>query len=52
MPWERDPLKKLVADNQLSAYQHDSFWRPMDTLRDKRLLEDLWHNNSAPWKIW
>ena len=52
MPWERDPLKKLVVDNQLSAYQHDSFWRPMDTLRDKRLLEDLWHNNSAPWKIW
>jgi len=50
--WEKDPLEKLAADNQLSAYQHRGFWQPMDTLRDKNKLEDLWNSSSAPWKVW
>jgi glucose-1-phosphate cytidylyltransferase len=50
--WEREPLERLAADGQLMAYQHASFWQCMDTLRDKRLLETLWDNNKAPWKIW
>lgn len=49
---EREPLERLAAENQLCAYRHDGFWQPMDTLREKRLLESLWQGNSAPWKIW
>ncbi len=49
---ERDPMEKLAADGQLYAYEHEGFWQPMDTLREKRLLESLWQNNTAPWKVW
>lgn len=49
---EIDLLERLAADGQLSAYQHDQFWHCMDTLRDKRLLEDLWQDGHAPWKLW
>lgn len=50
--WEREPLERLAAQNQLMAYKHYGFWRPMDTLRDKNILESLWDSNQAPWKIW
>lgn len=50
--WEVQPLEQLAKDGQLAAYQHDGFWQPMDTLRDKHFLEDLWANNRAPWKLW
>lgn len=50
--WEREPLEKLAQDNLLSAYKHYGFWQPMDTLRDKMVLEDLWQNGEAPWKVW
>ncbi len=50
--WEREPLEALARDNQLMAYKHDSFWQCMDTLREKRILEDLWNDGSAPWKVW
>jgi glucose-1-phosphate cytidylyltransferase len=50
--WEREPLERLAKDGQLMAYRHTSFWQCMDTLRDKRLLEDLWQSGNAPWKIW
>lgn len=50
--WERDPLERLAADNELQAYAHAGFWRPMDTLRDKRQLEELWESGNAPWKVW
>jgi len=50
--WEREPLENLSKDNQLVAYKHYGFWRPMDTLRDKRELEALWNSGSPPWKIW
>jgi glucose-1-phosphate cytidylyltransferase len=50
--WERGPMERLAADNQLGAYKHDGFWRPMDTLRDKTALEDLWASGKAPWKVW
>jgi len=50
--WERQPLEKLSAEGQLHAYQHTGFWLPMDTLRDKNRLEDLWDSGSAPWKVW
>jgi len=46
---EREPLERLAADNQLSAFRHEGFWQPMDTLRDKRLLENLWASGKAPW---
>lgn len=49
---ERDPLENLARDGQLVAYKHAGFWQPMDTLRDKKLLEDLWESGRAPWKIW
>ena len=51
-PWEAAPLNRLVAEEQLVAYQHAGFWQPMDTLRDKNHLEDLWQTGQAPWKIW
>ena len=50
--WERAPLEALAQAGQLSAYTHDGFWQPMDTLRDKVKLEDLWQSGSAPWKVW
>jgi glucose-1-phosphate cytidylyltransferase len=50
--WERDPLESLAAAEQLSAYQHMGFWQPMDTLREKNLLEELWTTGKAPWKLW
>jgi glucose-1-phosphate cytidylyltransferase len=50
--WEREPLERLAQDGQLMAYRHYSFWQCMDTLRDKRLLESLWEQDNAPWKIW
>lgn len=50
--WEGDPLQRLASDRQLMAYEHDGFWQPMDTLRDKVLLEELWESGSAPWKTW
>lgn len=52
IPWEGEPLRNLVMDDELRAYKHDGFWQPMDTLRDKRLLEQLWATGSAPWKVW
>ncbi len=50
--WEREPLESLAAQGQLSAYKHGGFWQPMDTLRDKLHLEDLWNSGAAPWKVW
>ena len=50
--WEREPLEKLANANQLKAYQHSGFWQPMDTLRDKIYLEELWQSGKAPWKVW
>lgn len=50
--WERRPLETLAARGQLSAYQHRGFWQPMDTLREKNLLEELWASGRAPWKKW
>jgi len=50
--WEREPLERLAAEGQLSVYFHHGFWQPMDTLRDRRHLEDLWAAGKAPWKIW
>ena len=50
--WEQEPLKSLVADGELIAFEHQGFWQPMDTLRDKILLEDLWVKQKAPWKVW
>jgi glucose-1-phosphate cytidylyltransferase len=50
--WEQEPMKKLAAEDQLSVYFHRGFWQPMDTLRDKRHLEDLWTSGKAPWKSW
>lgn len=50
--WEQEPLIGLARDGQLSAYRHEGFWQPMDTLRDKRLLEELWERGQAKWKIW
>ncbi len=52
MPLEREPLERLAADGQLQAYLHEGFWQPMDTLREKRLLDSLWESGSAPWKVW
>ena len=49
---ERGPLDKVSNDGQLSAFKHDGFWQPMDTLRDRNNLEDLWSKNLAPWKTW
>ena len=49
---ERHPMENLSHDKQLIAYKHKGFWQPMDTIREKSLLEDLWNSNSCPWKIW
>lgn len=50
--WEEEPLKNLANDGQLMAFEHKDFWQPMDTVRDKIILEELWDSESAPWKIW
>jgi glucose-1-phosphate cytidylyltransferase len=50
--WEQEPLQRLSQDRQLRAYRHDGFWSAMDTLRDKKHLEELWSSNRAPWKVW
>ena len=50
--WEREPLERLAQEGNLAAYQHHGFWQPMDTLRDKILLEELWQSGKAPWKVW
>ena len=50
--WEKEPLEQLVKERQLSAYKHKGFWHSMDTLRDKRYLNQLWNSNKAPWKVW
>jgi len=50
--WELEPLEKLANSNLLKAFTHEGFWQPMDTLREKNLLEDLWRSGNAPWKVW
>lgn len=50
--WEDEPIAGLASDGQLMAFQHHGFWQPMDTLREKTLLEDLWQSGRAPWKVW
>ena len=50
--WERGPLGRLAHDGQLMAYRHDDFWQCMDTLRDRKLLEELWSSGKAPWRVW
>jgi glucose-1-phosphate cytidylyltransferase len=50
--WEREPLERLAGDGRLAAFRHSGFWQPMDTLRDKNYLEELWQRASAPWKVW
>lgn len=50
--FEKEPLENLSKDGQLNSYSHNGFWRPMDTLRDKNQLSDLWTQNKAPWKLW
>jgi glucose-1-phosphate cytidylyltransferase len=49
---ERTPLESFANEGQLGAFKHRGFWQPMDTLRDKRQLEDLWDSGAAPWKVW
>jgi glucose-1-phosphate cytidylyltransferase len=51
-PWESTPLQSLAGQDQLMAFEHMGFWQPMDTLREKTLLEDLWQSGNAPWKVW
>ncbi len=50
--WEREPMENLARDNQIDAFHHHGFWQPMDTLRDRLLLEELWEGGQAPWKKW
>lgn len=50
--WEKEPMEKLANEGQMDAFHHHGFWQPMDTLRDKVLLEDLWESGKAPWKRW
>ncbi|MDF7806297.1 glucose-1-phosphate cytidylyltransferase [Pontiellaceae bacterium B12219] len=50
--WELDPLQRLAEAGQLAAFRHKGFWQPMDTLRDKHVLEELWESGEAPWKVW
>jgi glucose-1-phosphate cytidylyltransferase len=50
--WEREPMERLACEGQMSAYLHNGFWQPMDTLRDKNYLEGLWQSGNAPWKVW
>jgi len=50
--WEQKPLEEIANDGQMNAYKHNGFWRPMDTLKDKHDLNDMWDTNAAPWKVW
>jgi len=50
--WEQKPMESLAKSGEMSAFEHDGFWQPMDTLRDKNYLEELWQSNAAPWKTW
>lgn len=50
--WERKPMEKIANSNQLNAYKHNGFWRPMDTLKDQNDLNEFWYSNNAKWKIW
>jgi len=50
--WEREPLERLAREGELAGFQHDGFWQPMDTLRDRTYLEELWVSGQAPWKVW
>jgi glucose-1-phosphate cytidylyltransferase len=50
--WEREPLERLAAEGELRSYFHDGFWQPMDTLRDRQMLEAMWERQEAPWKRW
>ena len=50
--WEREPLEQLAAEGKLGAYRHHGFWHPMDTMRDKTLLEELWQSGDVPWRVW
>ena len=52
VPWERAPMERLAQDRQLCAFDHQGFWQPMDTLRERTLLEELWSSEKAPWKTW
>jgi glucose-1-phosphate cytidylyltransferase len=50
--WEEEPIKKITSENQLAVYKHHGFWQPMDTLQEKKMLNDLYEANKAPWKSW
>lgn len=50
--WEKEPMEKMARENQMSAFKHEGFWKPMDTLRDKFELEQDWQSNNAKWKLW
>jgi glucose-1-phosphate cytidylyltransferase len=50
--WEKEPIERLAREGELMAFQHGGFWQPMDTLRDKRQLEELWAEKRAPWRVW
>ena len=52
MPWENSPMEELAHKGQLVAYQHDGFWHPMDVMRDRNYLDELWASGKAPWKVW
>jgi len=50
--WEQEPLMNLAKEGELMAFEHEGFWQPMDTLRDKQMLQKLWDSGKAPWKCW
>ena len=50
--WEREPMEKIASKGEMTAFKHNGFWKPMDTLREKKELENLWNKGNAPWKIW
>ena len=50
--WEKEPMEQIALDSQMQAFKHNSFWRPMDTLKDKHDLNEMWRTNEAKWKIW
>ena len=52
IPWESEPMGRLAEMREMMAFEHIGFWQPMDTLREKKMLEELWSSGNAPWKIW
>ena len=50
--WEKEPMTRLASNDQLACFEHNGFWQPMDTLREKKYLEELWQSGKAPWKVW